>query len=230
MFSLDSFVCAPRKGTSVKFVFSAVCLFLAACGSTSTSIGPADPALENTAKPAIDPAFLQRVAAEYASWHRVDEWNHWAPTLCRLQPSTARMSTSGDGDTHGGKLYYLYAKDRAAYMNSATAPQPIGQVIVKESWIPKEVAADEPVDSLGLTGDHHSLTRRDGKTWKPSEKMGLFVMLKTGASDPASDAGWLYATTSADGSVVHASGRIESCMQCHAEGTHDRMFGLKKAD
>lgn len=185
---------------------------------TSTPVAPAT-ALTET---------LRAIATEYASWHRVDEWSHWAPELCRMQPSVGRISTSDDRDTHGGKLYYLYAKDRAGYIASHDADQPIGQVIVKESWTPVELGASDTVDALSKTIDGHTIAARDGKRWKPGEKHGLFVMIKCPADTPDTDAGWIYATTSADGRVVHDSGRIATCMGCHDDGTRDRMFGLKE--
>jgi hypothetical protein len=172
---------------------------------------------------------LRSIAANYAKWQRVDEWNHWAPEMCRMQRSTARISASEDAATHGGKLYYLYAKDRAAYMASATQDQPVGQVIVKESWKPVELPASELADAAkAKAAGGHGFAERGGKLWKPGEKNGLFVMMKLVPGASGTDNGWLYATTSPDGSVVHESGRIASCMGCHESGTHDRMFGLKQ--
>lgn len=173
-------------------------------------------------------ATLRSIAAEYASWHRVDDWNHWAPELCRMSPSVGRISASDDTDTHGRKLYYLYAKDRAAYIASKDHDQPVGQVVVKESWKPVEVGVGEVVDELNKTVDGHSIAERDGKRWKPGERNGLFVMIKRASDEPGTDAGWIYATMSVDGSVVHESGRIASCMGCHDDGTRDRMFGLQQ--
>ncbi len=47
-----------------------------------------------------------------------------------------RRSASRDESTHGRKEYYLFAKDRAAYLHAKDVDQPDGQVVVKESWIP----------------------------------------------------------------------------------------------
>lgn len=219
----------------MKFVLGLVSLasFTAACSSDA-----APAAIEARAKVALDSrsptrepdelaTTLRSIAAEYASWHRVDEWNHWAPELCWIKPSVGRISASDDADTHGRKLYYLYAKDRAAYVAAREADQPIGQVVVKESWKPVEIGANETVDEFSRTVDGHSIAERDGKRWKPGAKTGLFVMIKRAADAPGTDAGWIYATTSSDGSVVHESGRVASCMSCHDEGTRDRLFGLK---
>jgi hypothetical protein len=51
-------------------------------------------------------------------------------------------------------------------------------------------------------------------------------MVKGNASDPGTDAGWLYATTSMDGKTIHSNGRVSSCMECHVDAPHDRLFGL----
>ena len=41
-----------------------------------------------------------------------------------------------------------------------------------------------------------------------------------------SDAGWVYGTVTPDGRVTSA-GRVASCMGCHVDAPHERMFGLK---
>ena len=69
-------------------------------------------------------------------------------------PRTRRMPNLGqpkfsdkDEDTHGKKLYSLFAKKRPiTYPNYK--PAPVGQVIVKESWIPKR----QPRSSLAALG------------------------------------------------------------------------------
>src|SRR5213079_2524108 len=78
----------------------------------------------------------------------------WAPTLCRVPPAAgAQKSRSDDGDTHGRKLYFLFAKDAPTYLGlpwlenaaevrEATARKLVGQVVVKQSWLPFEVPAD----------------------------------------------------------------------------------------
>src|SRR5438552_1261479 len=55
---------------------------------------------------------LREVAGAYEAYARVDDELHWAPGLCRQpQPSHPRLSASGDVDTHGRKLYYVFAAD-----------------------------------------------------------------------------------------------------------------------
>lgn len=61
------------------------------------------------------------------------------------------------------------------------------------------------------------------ESWIPGEprrKGPLFMMMKYGGD-------WIYATASADGKKLTASGKLPSCMKCHeSEPTRDRMFGL----
>jgi len=151
---------------------------------------------------------LLKIAQTYESYGKVDDEIRWAPWLCRApNPPVLRASASGDEKTHGKKLYYLFAKDRNAYVSPKEKTQPSGQVVVKESWTPAASSTREkPVaDARGP----------------------LFIMMKTGA--PESDGGWIYATTSPDRKTITASGKIASCMECHQEKTRDRLFGLPQA-
>ena len=129
---------------------------------------------------------LAEVGAGYAGWGRVDDAARRAPTDCEAPvPAPPRLSASRDPETHGRKLYYLFAKDREAYRLGRELPQPVGQVLVKETWIPGQ----------------------------PRKKGPLFVMTKTG--EPDSDGGWIYSTLTPDGRTVTASGKLASCMECH---------------
>jgi hypothetical protein len=146
---------------------------------------------------AVDPG-LAEIGAGYSSYGRVDDVQRLAPTMCKLPtPAPPRLSASRDPETHGRKLYYLYAKHQEAYRICRELDQPVGQVLVKESWVPG----------------------------KPLTRGPLFAMVKTGEAD--SDAGWIYATLTPDGKTVTASGKIASCMECHqSERTRDRLFGV----
>jgi len=75
-------------------------------------------------------------AARYRSFERVDAVPRAAPSLCRPPVDDPRVCASRDESTHGRKLYFLYAKDRAAYLKAGAHDQPDGQVVVKESWFP----------------------------------------------------------------------------------------------
>jgi len=154
---------------------------------------------------------LLEIAAEYQNYGKVDDMARWAPWLCSLPlPPKARLSASTDGGTHGRKVYYLFAKNRDAYMKKE--PSPTGQVVVKESWMPN-------LDSAGkaIAGGA-----------KPTEKRDLFIMYKLDAKTPGTDQGWVYGTTTADGKTVTSVGRVQSCMSCHIQTDNDRLFGLKK--
>ena len=57
---------------------------------------------------------LLEIAAEYRDYERVDQTIRWSPNLCRLPPrlpeSMGAISASDSEETHGRKLYYLYAR------------------------------------------------------------------------------------------------------------------------
>ena len=180
-------------------------------------------------------ARLKSVAKEYIAWGRVDDEARWAPTLCRLpRPAEARESQSDDPKTHGQKLYSLFAKDRKGYILSARQVSPVGQVIVKQSWVPKEVPDDgRPLNEKavyqgrGDTGDTFvPFVRKDGKLYKADKQADLFVMMKLDPKTPDTDKGWIYGTVSPDGSQVTSAGKVESCMRCHTKAKNDRLFGL----
>jgi hypothetical protein len=57
---------------------------------------------------------------------------------------------------------------------------------------------------------------------------GLYVMKKVGAGD-GTDAGWIYGTIAQSGEVTSA-GRVASCIGCHEDAPHDRLFGPKRGE
>ena len=156
------------------------------------------------------------IRARIQSWGRIDDENHFAPTLCTAIPGTARISESGDVATHGAKLYYLYAKDRDAYLARLGEGQPLGQVIVKESFKAAEPDPNEKTQTTifgvgAVNGPAYA--KKDGKLWRPGAPAELFVMFRRGdANDPTTDDGWLYATTSFDGKTIYSNGPVGSCM------------------
>jgi hypothetical protein len=137
--------------------------------------GPAAAAETPPEAAGVDPAFVSEllgIAAEYQSYGRTDDFFHWAPAMCALPMAirpAAYVSASGDDDTHGKKLYSLFAGLRAkappvkadagggdylsrsdgfypitagqsAYLDIAKGkPVPEGLALVKESWRPEEV-------------------------------------------------------------------------------------------
>lgn len=191
-------------------------------------------------------ATLLAVASNYREYTRVSDYANWAPTLC-TGPSQGPsvLSRSGDDATHGGKLYFLYAKDGPFYLDATGRRQsgpagtgedvvasPVGQTIVKESWAAVEVGAEEAAAWEHTDPAKRDVAKapvaRDGRFYRPGERRELFVMRRMDAATPDTDDGWIYATISADGSRVTASGRITSCMECHAKAPHGRLFGLPK--
>jgi hypothetical protein len=195
--------------------------------------------------PPADEASVRRelleIAANYRTWGRVDDEARWAPELCRMpMPPRAHLSDSTDEQTHGRKLYSLFARDRHAYARLAPGQTvKVGQVVVKQSWVPEEVTgkeADEartrgpgtptPARPEERTDGFYPYAVRDGKVFKAVKVSGLFVMMKLDPKTPGTDDGWVYATLTADGKTITAAGRIESCMNCHVQAKGDRLFGL----
>lgn len=199
-------------------------LLMASCGA------------REAAPPAADPveSRLLEIARGYLDYGRVDDLNRWSPGLCIMQPSQARLSASDDGATHGRKIYYLFARNRAAYVAGIIKLQPIGQAIVKEAWEP--VPAPRGVNGVELPrtpdggihvpeipadrgGRYIPYAKQEGRVFTTGAKSGLFIMLKQAE-------GWVYATVAADGSRVLQAGRIASCIGCHRDAKPDSLFGL----
>lgn len=145
-------------------------------------------------------ARIQEIAKTYASLGKVDDEVRVSPMLCRA-PVKGELRAS---ESHEGKkVYYLYAKDRDAYLANEAAK---GQFVVKESF-------------------EASPQCRTGRL-VAGKKTGLFIMLRVGDDDPAADAGWVYATTTAEGEITKA-GNIASCVRCHKLAKNERLFGLE---
>ena len=182
----------------------AALLLVAGCSPAGDSPVKAPAANPPVKAPAGDPR-VEKAAREYASYGKVDDLSRWAPTLCKAPaPPQPHLSTSRDAETHGRKLYYLYAKDREAYRMVQSLDQPVGQVLVKESWVPAPTSTfQRPVTA---------------------EQGPLFLMIKTGEAD--SDQGWIYATATPDGKTITSSGKLASCMECHQGAKYDRLFGV----
>ncbi len=201
------------------------------------------PALVASAQ-TIDGAWLRQVANEYATWGRVDDELRWAPWLCRLpMPSQARVSQAEAA--HGRKVYFVYASDRAAYVEltrgSRARPDP-GFTVVKESFHPRPIEGDE-LDRVPIPGHptseppsldmSHGMPSRDvyrpvpdgeGHLTGAGEPAGLYVLRYLGEGAPGTDDGWTYGTLTPRGEVT-ASGRVEQCMSCHRSAPHGRLFG-----
>jgi hypothetical protein len=191
---------------------------------------------------------LLKAAAEYKEWGRVDDEMRWAPWLCRVtKPGQVQFSASKDGQTHGQKLYSLFARNRDAYWSlQGEGKVSTGQVVVKQSWIPEEVTDPKERGSLcddnkiihtpprgsrqpASEGDHfYPYVTRGDKVFKASKQADLFIMLKLDPETPNTDAGWVYGTVTPDGKTVTSAGKVESCMNCHREAKNERLLGLWK--
>jgi hypothetical protein len=53
-------------------------------------------------------------------------------------------------------------------------------------------------------------------------------MYKAHPTTPGTDRGWVYAVATANGERITSAGRIASCMKCHEQAEHDRVFGPKR--
>ncbi|WP_437682614.1 hypothetical protein [Sorangium sp. So ce131] len=211
---------------------------------------PGPPAGASSTPPAagaaeVDPRLAPLIAAafrDYKPWGRVDDELRWAPWLCRLPlPGRARMSAA-EGGGHARKLYSVFAKHRDRYpfaQGPEPVPQPVGQVLVKESYHPELVekgaapeipgsGAPPPDDAQGVP-DHFDPYLRDGdRVYRASRLAGAYVVLKVAPDTPGTDAGWVYGTVTPEGEVTSA-GRVASCMGCHESARHERVFGIAPA-
>ena len=177
-------------------------------------------------------AAVLAAARDYKAWTRVSDQAHWAPQLCR-PPATegAQFSDSKDQDTHGKKLYFLYAKLADSYrLWPPKDGVPVGQSLVKESFVPVEVdptTVPTTKDDLGQAKHpaEYALAAIGGKAYKTGDPGPLFVMVKLDPKTPNTDEGWVYGAVKPDGRTVVNSGRIAACMQCHTKTAHDRLFG-----
>jgi hypothetical protein len=184
---------------------------------------------------------LREIADSYESYGRLDPGPRWAPAMCEapvMRVPGLALSRSADPETHGRKLYSLFAKELGPLGSYVGSDAP-GQVIVKESWVPEEVADNgKPLEPVRRTvkvrrGDvvveqEDSFTpyaRKDGKLYHAKEKGPLFVMFKVDPQTPGTDEGWVYGTVTPDGKQVTSAGRVESCLGCHREAPHGRLFG-----
>lgn len=218
-FTLTACAGADRSTTPQPAVPSTLQVPAASAPATSRS----DPS------PEIDARFvgeLQKLFAEYKEWGRVDDEMRWSPALCRMPlPGTARMSVA-EGGPHAKKLYSLFARDRAAYVSLGTSNPLLakdGQAVIKESYLP-EVVAQEPLPPQGGTDHFHPYATADGKVYRASKMIGLYVVLEKSNNIPGTDEGFIYGTVTPTGEVTSA-GRVASCMGCHAHAKHRRYFG-----
>ncbi|MFA6043672.1 MAG: hypothetical protein WC718_01695 [Phycisphaerales bacterium] len=116
-----------------------------------------------------------------------------------------------------------------------TAKQPapfkaaVGQALVKQSFVPVPVPADQPpappADNPEHRGTPPDVAFEKGKFYRTGDPGALFIMFKTDPATADTDEGWVYAATTPDGKTVLDAGRIESCMECHTQTMRDRLYG-----
>lgn len=127
---------------------------------------------------------------------------------------------------HGNKLYKLYIKNYGAYVWMADRDQPIGQVIVKETWNVKEVIYDS------LNKDMPQVrSRNDGKWYTPTTVSEVFVMYKE-KQNRSNDNGWNYGNVSLEDKsrkpILFNDRKLSTCIHCHVNTKYDRIFGVKQ--
>lgn len=200
--------------------------------STSAYQRPAGP-IANDAS--LHPA-LKAIATEHGNFFRADgTW--WSPLDCRAPPpAPSRVSDAPRASEHGQKLYTLliadfeaYARDTGAHASAdairalkGPSIPGVAQAIVKESY--------EPTTDKESKTDHFiAPVTKDGKTFYAGAPRDLFIMYRPTSTKLDTDAGWLYGTVSPKGDVTSA-GKVASCMRCHADAPHGRLFGPRLAD
>jgi hypothetical protein len=197
---------------------------LAACNSDLRA-APTKPAPSQ-----VDARFalaIRAAAKQYQKWGRVDERPNVAPLLCDMprrehygSKGQVRMSEAEESP-HGKKLYYLWASDRAAYLKTEVAT---GFAIVKESFAAMPATTKRAANPPGFEEPLHDTIDHEGKRLTTGAAKGLYVMTKVGGD--GTDDGWIYGTITTDG-VVTSAGRVATCMGCHEEAPHGRLFGLQ---
>lgn len=241
--------------TSSRLLLIVIVAGLSALASTVPAVAPANATPGDSVDGPFHKAIL-KTAGEYVAWGRVDDEMRWAPTKClSTAPGRVYVSASQNEETHGRKLYSVFARQREDYasLEESTDAVAVGQVVVKQSWVPQEVADPRQRPDRKFDFDHGKIrsTRAlrpdrkrpdlDGgfdnfypyawkgdKVFKATKQADLFIMMKFDRETPDTDNGWVYATATPNGKRVTAAGRIESCMNCHHNAKRDRLFGLRQ--
>ena len=159
------------------------------------------------------------IARDYKALTQASSNWSLAPTLClpAIKPTELFMSDAKGDQAHSRKLYHLYVGDLESYLKAASTQAPSGQRLVKSSF-----------EALPLAPDSHDPdgVRTSAGMFKPGEQKEFFVMLRVDVAIPDTDNGWIYGVVTSDLLKTIASGRIQSCMECHTKRP-SRMFGLK---
>ncbi len=191
-------------------------------------------------------ARMLEIARTYESWGRVDDQSRVVPELCaalvlprlsQLRLSSADIGDGGDASAHGKKVYYIFARDKDAYLKLEPGDGvAVGQAVVKESWVAEEVidckrgessSAFPESETVPVTPPPGSVVQSGGRTYRAGDRSGLFILLREKPSAD-NDEGWVYGTVSADRKTVTSVGRVESCVRCHSLAQHERLYGLRR--
>ena len=209
---------------ALRRVGAAVLPLLAACSLTAVDSDPLRASLQAENNPAFHARLLE-LASTYPSFARVDDELHWAPFLCRQpMPSGPRRSMSTMEDTHGRKLYFVFAQDRAAYLGrDGKSPAFEGQAVIKEAWTTEEVPADT---AYNKTQSPVMYLPEGGKLFHAKDRAGLFIMYRLPSGTPGTDDGWVYGTVDATSKSVTSAGTVPACMNCHKQAKFERLFGI----
>ena len=111
-----------------------------------------------------------------------------------------------------------------------------------EAWLPEEVPAETrqvPILAKVQFQKGDTLLERevltipfahdtDGRLYHAVQKKDLFIMYKMDPKTPGTDEGWVYGTVTADGQRATSAGLVGSCMKCHQQAPHDRLFGVAR--
>jgi len=180
-----------------------------------------------------DPAFhkdLLTAVDEYLRWGMANVVAMPAPRACA--PATPPepkplYSKSDDEDSHGQKLYFLFAKDIAHYFDTESdSKSPVGQTIMKEAWTSKEASPQARNMRNHASGNRINPRAKVGdKVLEIGQRNNFFIMTKLDEDTPNTDQGWVYGVVDSDTKKVLAAGAVASCMNCHTDAKKDRLFG-----
>ena len=184
------------------------------------------------AEPASSPELhgqLREIAGKYLKSQLVNPGPMVAPTRCWRPPTEVLLSEAKKEQAHGGKLFYLFAKDAESLRQKEKVKiQLAGQFLVKETWeaVPVPKGNNHRSSSEHASGQYLANTvMKDGFRLTTGKPKDLYIMLKQSEASDDNDAGWIYAVLSRDGQTVHKAGRIQSCIDCHEDAKHDRILG-----
>ncbi len=182
---------------------------------------------------------LLKIAGEYKTYLRYDNVTNdnaalsWTVTTCASISSLQKnidslhfSKASSSVSQHGNKLYKLYVKDLRSYTDTTKKMQPLGQVLVKETWNVHEI----PKDSISTTLYAMKQSKNDGKWYTPTTVSELFIMYKEEKNEK-NDEGWVYGIVSMESpkskATILENGKLSTCISCHKGTKYDRIFGTK---